>query len=139
MNIKRLIWAIVVVFAILQITDPIIHGYILASSYEALPGVWRENMDAKMWIMILNSLMFSILFVYFFAKGYEEKGIMEGVRFGILTALFVFVYSAINQYVVYPLPFTLIVKWAFYGFIQFLLCGVATAYIYKSTPAVEPE
>lgn len=129
MNKKRFLGAVIAVFAAIQITDPIIHGMILGKSYAALQHVWRPDMMSKMWIMLVNSFMFSILFVYIFHKGCEGKGLLEGVRFGLIVGFFVYIYSIINQYVVYPLPFSLICLWGLLGIIQFILYGVATAFI----------
>jgi hypothetical protein len=130
MNIKRFIWAVVAVFVAIQITDPLIHSFLLAKSYAALKDLWRPNMMSKMWIMLLNYLMFSILFVYIFSKGREGKGIIEGIRFGIIAGFFVYIFSILNQYVVYPLPFSLVLQWGIYGIIQYALYGIVTALIY---------
>ncbi len=131
MNIKRFIGAVIAVFIAIQITDPIIHGMILGKSYKTLQHVWRPDMMSKMWIMFINSLMFAILFVYIFFKGYEKKGIPEGVRYGIITGFFVYIFSVINQYVVYPIPFSLVFQWCMFGIIQFIIYGVLAALIYK--------
>lgn len=96
MNIKRFIGAIIAVFVTIQITDPIIHGLLLGKSYAAVTGLWRPDMMSKMWVMFLNYLMFSILFVYIFSKGREGKGVIEGVRFGIIAGFFVYVFSILN-------------------------------------------
>jgi hypothetical protein len=131
MNIKRFAGAVVAVFVAIQITDPVIHGMILDKSYSDLQHVWRPDMMSKMWIMFINSLMFAILFVYIFSKGYEGRGILEGVRFGIITGFFAYIFSVINQYVVYPIPFSLVLQWCLFGIIQFMIYGMVTALIYK--------
>ncbi|MBU3914809.1 hypothetical protein KKA14_04680 [bacterium] len=115
----------------IQITDPIIHGVILGKSYSALQHVWRPDMMSKMWIMFINSFMFAILFVYIFSKGHEGKGILEGVRYGVITGFFVYIFSIINQYVVYPISFMLVFQWGVFGMIQFIIFGIVTALIYK--------
>ncbi len=132
MNIKRFIIASIAVFFVIQITDPLIHGVFLGKAYEASKHLWRPNMMSKMWIMMLSTFVFSFLFVYVFTKGYEEKGIFEGIRFGLLIGIFVYIYSIVNQYVVYPLPFTFILKWGIFGLIQFAILGIVASLIYKS-------
>ena len=131
MDLKKFIGAVVAVFITTQITDGIIHNFILGKDYTALQHVWRPDMMSKMWIMIINSLMFSILFVYIFSKGYENKGPIEGIRYGILTGLFVYIFSAVNQYVVYPISFSLLIKWCIYGVLQFIMYGTITALIFE--------
>lgn len=131
MNIKRLISAVIAVFIAVEITDTVIHGLILGEKYKTLQSLWRPDMMSKMWLMLINSLLFSILFVYIFSKGYENKGIFEGVRFGILTGFFVYISSVINQYIVYPLPLSLVLQWCILGIIQFVIYGIITALVYK--------
>ncbi len=98
MNWKKLLIAALVVFILLQVTDFIIHGPILGGVYEPLCDgkTFRteEDMNSYMWVMILMGLIFSFLFTFIFAKGYEGKGVMEGVRYGIIIGFFfVFVNS----------------------------------------------
>ncbi len=131
MNIKRFILASLAVFVSIQITDPIIHGVILGPVYESLKEVWRPDMMSKMWIMLLTSLLFSLLFVLVYIKGLEENGIAEGVRYGIIISLFMNGVYIFNQYVVYPVPFSLALQWFIYGTIQFIIYGIITAFIYK--------
>lgn len=131
MNIKRFFGATLAVYVAIQITDPIIHGAILGPTYEALKHIWRPDMMSKMWIMFITSFIFSILFVYIFSKGYEGKGLLEGVRFGIITGLFMNGVGMFNQYVVYPVPFTLALQWFIFGMGQFIVYGILTALIYK--------
>ncbi len=131
MNTKRFIGAIIAVFAVNQILDYIIHGAILGKTYEALANVWRPDMDSKMWVMTVSSIIFATLFVYIFTKGYENKGIGEGLRYGIMIGLLMNVVGMLSQYAVYPVPFTLVLQWFVYGMIQFSIYGIVTALIYK--------
>lgn len=131
MDKKRFIGAILAVFVAIQITDPIIHNLILGKTYMTLQSVWRVDMMSKMWIMFINYIVFSSLFVYIFSKGFEKKGVLEGIRYGILIGFFVYVFSVINQYVIYPIPFSMILLWCFFGLIQYTLYGIITALIFK--------
>ncbi len=131
MNLKRLIPATLAVFITFQVTDFLIHSLILASSYAALQELWRPDMMSKMWIMTLTSLFMSFMFVFIFIKGYEKKGICEGFRFGIIIGLFMSVTAMLNQYVVYPVPFSMVIQWLIYGLIQFILAGIVVSLIYK--------
>jgi len=132
MNAKRFILAAIVVFVVMQATDYLIHNLILSSTYESLTGVWREEMMSKMWIMTLTSLFLSFMFVFIFTKGYEGKGVGEGVRFGLIIGLLMNVVGMLNQYVVYPVPFSLTIQWFIFGMIQFVIAGVVASLIYKA-------
>lgn len=84
-----------------------------------------------MWIMYITSFIFAVLFVYIFTKGYENAGIAEGVRYGLIVGLLMNVVGMFNQYAIYPVPFNLVLQWFVYGMIQFIIYGIVAALIYK--------
>ncbi len=131
MNVKRFIIAAVAVFISFQIMDYIIHGVILMETYDSLEGVWREDMDSFMWIMMVTSAVFAFLFAFIFTRGYQGKGIGEGIRYGLIIGLLMMVVGMFNQYAVYPLPLSLVIQWFIYGIIEYIVGGVILALIYR--------
>ena len=131
MNKKRFIIASIVIFVAILLLDMLEHGVVLMRAYEETTSLWRENMNTLMWIMWLGNIVFSFLFVFIFIKGYENKGISEGIRFGIIIGLLINVAGIFSQYVIYPLPFLMALQWFVYGMIRFVIYGVLTALIYK--------
>ena len=130
MNIKRFLLAAVAVFVLWQLFDFLVHGVILSDAYGKLLSVWRPDMQKYWWVFMLTSAFLSLLFVYIYAKGYEEKGISEGIKFGLLFgSVLGLIY--INQAVVYPIPFSLGLQWVLFAVIRSVIYGVATAVIYK--------
>ncbi|OGS25307.1 MAG: hypothetical protein A2314_00835 [Elusimicrobia bacterium RIFOXYB2_FULL_50_12] len=132
MNIKRFVSASISVFLSFQVLDGIIHNFLLSSAYEALNTIWRPDMMEKIWIIFLTSFIFSFLFVYIFIKGYEGKGIKEGIRYGILIGLLMNIAGIFNQYVVYPIPFSLAAQWFVYGTFEIVVCGIVASLIYRN-------
>jgi hypothetical protein len=131
MNMKKFLLASLAVFVSLQILDFVIHNVILSSQYEAIMSVWRPDMMDKMWVMYVTGVVFSLLFVYIFSKGQEGKGLMEGVKYGLIIGLLVIFVGSFNQFVVYPIPYGLTWKWIIYGLIEYMILGAVTALIYK--------
>ncbi len=131
MNTKKFLLASLAVFITLYLLDFVIHSLLLGSVYESMQEVWRPDMMDKMWIMILTGIIFSLLFVYIFSKGYEGKGIVEGAKYGLIIGLVVYLVGSYNQYVVYPLPYSLVVKWFIYGTIELIIAGIVLALVYK--------
>jgi len=131
MNKRNFILTSIIVFVAYEVVNNIIHFLILSSAYKALVNVWRHDMMQKMWIMYVTALIFSFLFVYIFSKGYEGRGIQEGIRYGLIMGLLMNVVGMFNQYAVYPLPFSLVIQWFVYGVIQFMICGIVAAALYK--------
>ena len=133
MNWKKLLIAFVVVLIVGQILSYIIHGVILDPTYKALADVFRPQADmmSKMWIGVITAIIFTFFFVYIFAKGYEGKGIMEGVRFRLIITCFWSIPSMYGQYMVYELPYYLVLQWVLYDLLVLVICGILAAVIYK--------
>lgn len=121
------------VYVVYHVLGFLTHGVMLADTYKALASIWRPEaeMQAKMWIMFVNSAVYLFLFCYIFTRGYENKGVMEGVRYGGLMGLFVSVMTAYDSYVIYPLPYDLALTWFVSGVVLYVILGAVLASIYK--------
>lgn len=75
MNIKRLILAIVVAFAVLWGTDFLIHGIWMMPDYRATQSLWRPEteMGSYMAWMLGAQLLFAITFVLVWVKGFASS------------------------------------------------------------------
>ena len=123
----------VVVFIVMQAIGFLIHGVMLDDMYQALAASFRpkEQMDAMMLIMILSGTAVLFLFCYIYTKGYEGKGIVEGVRYGALMGLFLAFPTSIDAYVIYPLTQELAVIWFVTTVVGMMIAGAVFAAIYK--------
>ncbi len=137
MNTKKMIIAVIAVFILLEATNFLVHNVILSKTYEGMANVFRslEEMNRRMWRMLIADLVWSFFFVFIFIKGYQNKGLMEGVRYGVYIALFMNFVAAVAQNVVYPIPYTLALQWFIFGSIQCIILGIVTALIYKPKAA----
>ena len=138
MNVKKFWVAFVVIFIVLEILGYLVHGVFLGDTYqsEGIKEIFRsmEEMDSRWWIMILTDLIWVYFFTFFFVKGYETKGIMEGVRYVAYMGIFVSLVFSYQNYVVLPIPYSLALQWFIYGFVISVILGVIAALIYS--PAV---
>lgn len=123
----------VAVFIVTQAIGFLIHGVMLDDMYQALAASFRpkEQMDAMMWIMILSGTAVLFLFCYVYTKGYEGKGVMEGVRYGALMGLFLALPTSVDAYVLYPLTQELAVIWFVTTVVSMMVAGAIFAAIYK--------
>jgi len=131
-NVKRLIMATLGVFVFILASDFVIHQLILGSTYHEFPSLWRseEEMKSYMLYMLIGQFLIAKFFTLIFAKGYEGKGVGEGLRFGMLIGPFAVAPSFI-QYAVYPLPSILLWSWVGLGLIQSILAGLVVGILYK--------
>jgi hypothetical protein len=129
-DIKKFVVAIVVAYVILMGSNYLIHTVWLMQWYQASPDSWRpmDQFREKMWVMWLGQLLFSVMFVYIYTRGVENKPwVGQGIRYGILmTLLTVFPYS-MAEYVVYRVHHLLAERWMAAGLVQMLVMGLAVA------------
>ena len=137
MNVKRFALGCVAVYLVYQVLSFIINMYVLGDTYQALSHVWRPEaeMMSKMWIMFLTSAVWTVLFCYIFTRGYENKGVMEGVTYGMVIGLFVGIPFAYESYAIYPITIGLAHAWAILAVIISIVCGAVLAAIYKPAEA----
>lgn len=124
----------IAVFVAMQVYGYVVHEVGLSATYESLAAIFRpqEEMQSLMWMMMVGGAFSLLLFCYIFVLGHEGKGVMEGVRYGLLIGIFVSIISAVDSYVIYPLTGELAVIWFFTGIIGFVISGAVFAAIYKA-------
>jgi uncharacterized PurR-regulated membrane protein YhhQ (DUF165 family) len=138
MNVKRFIAASLAVYVVSLALGYLIHGVILRATYDSLKNVWRPDMQSKLWIEWLDGLLVSFLFTYIFTKGYQAKGIMEGVRFGLIMGVFVSIPVSYGTYMIIPIPYYLALEWFLYGTAETILLGAVAAAVYKPAASAAP-
>jgi len=130
MKTKRLLPAILVVFLFIFGYEWVFHGVLLKGIYESTPQLWRpqSTMPQFMPFLFAGQFLFSLFLGLIFAKGYENRGIGEGVRFGILMGLLL---STVNLvwYAVQPLPEILVLYWVLGGILEMVIAGILLAAI----------
>lgn len=141
MDTKKVIGAMVAAFVILFAAGFLVHSVLLGPTYREMRDAGfsfrpEDAMRHKLWGIWVSDALYSILFVWVYAKGKEEKPwVSQGVRYGILMTLFTVVPSTLNDYVVYNLPHTLALHWMVAGLITLILMGLAAAAILKKPRA----
>jgi len=131
MNAKRYLAASAAVFVVAEILEYVIHELLLASTYASLQQLWRPDMESKMWMYPVVDAIWSLLFVCIFTKGYEGRGIMEGVRFGVLIGLFTSIPMAFGTYAMMPIPGSLAWQWFIFTLVETILLGIVAAAVYR--------
>lgn len=133
MNWKKLLICFVAVYIVSQILGYLVHQVWLAPTYQSLSDLWRPEaeMQSKMWIMFITAAVWAFFYCYIFARGYEGKGIGEGVRYGVIMGIFYALPQAYDSYVVYPIPYSLALNWFLAGVVVSIVCGIVLALLYK--------
>jgi len=135
---KKLWIGTVVVFLGMSVISFLVHGVILTSTYmlDPVKNLLRPEaeMMGMMWIYYVVYLIISFFFTLVFSKGYEGKGIVEGVRYGFYIGVMMATPMAYASYAMYPIPYSLALQWFIYTLIQYLILGVAVAGVFGKKP-----
>lgn len=126
---KRFVYGAIAVFLTIELLNILVHAVILSSAYQATTSVWRTDYSAKVWIAIVNTLVTALFFTFFFLKGYEGKGVAEGVRFGFYVGFWLNMFTAFGTYMMIAIPASLAMQWFAFGMVEYILAGIFLALI----------
>jgi len=136
---KKFIGATAAAFGVLFVAGFLIHGIWLDNSYRQMRDAGfsfrpEDAMRHKLWIVWFSDFLYSLLFVWIYARGVEEKPwVGQGIRYGILMTLFTIVPGTLNDYVAYDLPHILAIKWMAAGLITLIIMGLTVSAILQKT------
>jgi hypothetical protein len=137
MNYARVALAAVAATVFDAIYGFLVYGMLLAPEFARYPGVYRSNEAG----MAFLPVMFGGLFVaivaasIIYAKGYEGgSGAAEGMRFGVLLAVFVVLAFAAVNYATLNIGRRMALMTAAAAFVEWLVIGTIIGLVYK--PAV---
>ena len=131
MDKKKFAISFVAVYVVYQFLNYLIHGVWLSATYAMLADTWRPDIDSKLWILFITSAVWCLFFCYIYVRGCEGKGIVEGVRYGVIMGLFFGIPHFYDQYALYPVPYMLALKWFLSWMVVTIICGIVVALIYK--------
>ncbi|MCB0308062.1 MAG: hypothetical protein KDD48_01710 [Bdellovibrionales bacterium] len=131
-NIKRLILAVIGVFVYIVISDYLIHGLAMKNLYQETIFLWRSETDMQAYMpwMFLGQFIIAKFFCILFARGYEGRGAMEGLRFSLLIGPLMVAPNFI-QYAVMPLTPSILASWLAFGMLQVVGAGIVASLIYR--------
>lgn len=127
---KKVLTGFVVVFVLSEILMYLIHGVILASTYEATKDLWRPDMESLMWIYHVLAIIGAFFFTFIFSKGYEGKGTAEGVRYGLYIGIWMGAGMAYGTYSMINIPYSLALQWFFFSIIECIIYGIALTMVF---------
>lgn len=131
---KKVWLGFVVVFIVLEILMFLVDGLLMANTYNSIQGVWRPDMASKMWIFHVVNVFVAFFFSFIFSKGFENKGIIEGVRYGFYIGVWMSVPAAYATYAMIAIPGSMALQWLIYGIIEYIIAGIALSLVFKEKP-----
>ena len=112
----------------------IVYGNLLAGRFAAFPAVFRSTEAGAAYLPVMFACIFvgMIAVSCIYAKGYEgRRGLPEGLRFGLLLAVFNGGYFIGTDYGILNISAQLAVFMALAGLGEWLLVGSVIGLVYK--------
>ena len=131
MMVKRIVLAVIAVFAAWSALDFVLHGLILQSAYQATAQLWRPMAEMKMGVMRVATFISALAFVLIYACLAGEKGMRRGLYYGLLFGLATGVPMGYGSYAVMPIPYHLAFAWFCGRVVEAVAGGVIVAAIIK--------
>ena len=136
MNVKRLVIAIIVIYFAAYCIATLYSDVLFAGQYAAFNALMRPDVKSAgyMTAMLLGYLVMTSLFCFIFTRGYENKGLAEGLRYGLMMGVLL---ASVDWYygIVLPVSMTLVVLNTILDIIIWTVAGLILAAIYKPKPA----
>jgi hypothetical protein len=130
MNYKQLITTSAVIFIFALLWNGLIHGVILRDANTALTNIARSAADRNMGLSLLLTVGLAFLFVWSYAYTARQGNLREGIFHGLFFALLAGLLVDLNQYVLYPIPASLALKWFVFGVVEFCGYGILASWLY---------
>jgi uncharacterized membrane protein YhfC len=139
MNLRRMMLAVAVTFVTSLAWSALYHLVLLRDADAAIRHLYRPDMADKMGLSLLGLLGVCAFFVAGYALCARRGTVLEGLAYGLGFAVLASLLVDLNQYVLYPVPGALILKWTLGGLVEFLLNGVWVSLIVPVGGRRSPE
>ena len=131
MNIKKFIISAIVIFIVALLWNFVVHGVILVIESESIKSLFRTDMKDKLWLSLLMTLLIIIVFAFGYTRISSKGTVLEGAVYGFIFGVTAGLLVDVNQYVLYPLPASIVIKWFLFGVLEFTVYGILVSRIYK--------
>ena len=128
----------VAVFVAMAIWQFVVNMVFLQGEYQATSQLWRPMEEMKYGLFYVVYLIVSFFFTLIFSKGYEGKGIQEGLRYGFYVGMIMATSMAYGTYGSMPIPYSLALKWFLFGLLEYMILGIIVALVFGKQASVTP-
>ena len=133
MDYKRLALAAVVAWVVDSVYSFVVYMNLLGGEMIANPGVFRSQsaVNANAPLMLVASLVAFFAIAWIYAKGYEGRGIAEGLRFGVVMGIFITGFFSIAMYGTLNVGPRLGGLMSVASFVELLVVGLVLGAVYR--------
>ena len=134
MQKRRFLPVIPFVYLAARVTEYIIEQVLRSEDFLAVTAVMfntEEEMIVRIGGKFLVDVLYTTIFSYLFVRGWENRSVMEGVRFGMVVGVFFWAPLVFFEYVSHPVPEMLAVQWVLSGVCVNISMGIVAARMYR--------
>lgn len=106
------------------------HGNVMKQMYMDTASLWRPVDQMNGAALHGGMALGALIAAYIFMKGYEGRGLKEGLRFGIIMTL-LFLGCGLVGYATQPMPSSLIMMWTLGDLINYSVGGMIMGMLLK--------
>jgi hypothetical protein len=130
MKVKRFLLASLVIFGAAMVWNGLLHLVVLRGANAAIAHLIRPDIADRKWLSIVATALLVCLFVLGYGRFARNGTLGEGVVYGLSFAAVAGLLVDVNQYVLYPIPGSLVARWFAAGVIEFALYGVLVSVLF---------
>lgn len=130
----------VAVFVVIAVWEAIVNLVFLSSTYQdpSMTQLWRPMPEMKFGLLYIVYVFIAFFFTLIFSKGYEGKGIMEGLRYGFYVGMLMGVPRGYAVYATMPITYALALQWFLYAVIGYIIAGIVVSLVFGKVALVSP-
>jgi len=134
MSWKRILMSAVLVLVTKAAVGAIFFGLVFTDVHEGATTAFRAEGTENHGIAMVGYVAWSLAFSFVFARGFENRGWLEGARFGLIVWLLYFVPMTLGIYGYFVVG----TEWMFFalisGLAESLACGSVAALVFRNAP-----
>ena len=117
-------------FLLAIVWNGVLHLVILRQANEVIRHLRRTDLPGSLGLSLLLTAAISVLFVWGYAHTARTGTLREGAGYGLFIGIFAALLVDVNQYLLYPIPLSLAVKWFLGGVLEFTAYGAVVSRAY---------
>jgi hypothetical protein len=140
MRALRFLLVSAVLFVVALAWNGAVHGLVLRSANASVRHLWRANLGEMMPVGLLVTAGMAMAFTWGYRRFARSGSLREALTFGLYFALVAGLLVDLNQFYLYPIPFSVVWKWFLAGGVELSLYAVLLSRLYPPVgrPTVGP-
>jgi len=118
-----------------MLTGFVVHAFLLAPDYQALPNLYRSAEDSEKYFhfMLLAHVFMGIGLTWVYRMGRDNTPWLgQGVRFGVAIVVLMTLPIYMIYYAVQPMPEMLAIKQILFDTVSIILLGILVAFMNRN-------